>query len=351
MTQEIPVFYHPSTFRHNPQYEAFNCEKRPHQDTAERVSQIIKALQASGIADIQVSKIDDVHPFVSRIHDEDYLEFLEDTSRTAENMAKKYSDPKAAIYPSVHKYVDFGRASNFISRRGLYVFDTYTPIMKETNQVALDSAGVAIAGAMLLKQGEPLVYTLNRPGGHHAESAMAGGMCYLNNVAVAAQYLHENGASKVAILDIDLHHGNGTQDIFYNRPDVLVVNVNADPRYKFPHFTGYADEHGQGDGEGVNYNFPLPEGTSNESYAAAVKKALRIIDKYQPEYLLISAGFDTHEKDPMGFFKLTTSYYQELGLQIKKLELPTLVVQEGGYAANILGDNVVSLLKGLKGDK
>ena len=264
---------------------------------------------------------------------------------------QKYNDPNAAIYPSVHQYVDFGRASNFISRRGLYVFDTYTPIMKETSQVALDSAGVAIAGAMLLKQGEPLVYTLNRPGGHHAESAMAGGMCYLNNIAVAAQYLRENGASKVAILDIDLHHGNGTQDIFYDRSDVLVVNINADPRFKFPHFTGYANEHGQGNGEGVNHNFPLPEGTSNDLYAATAKKALRIIDKYQPEYLLISAGFDTHEQDSIGFFKLTTLFYQELGLQIKKLELPTLVVQEGGYVANILGDNVVSLLKGLRGNK
>lgn len=351
MSKEIPAIYHPSSYLHNPQYEFFNCERKPHQDSVRRITQIMTALQASGLVDIQVSNIGDAFPFVSRIHDSGYLTFLEDTSKAAGNLAIKNKDPNAAIYPSVHNYVDIGQASNFISRRGLYVFDTYTPIMKDTNQVALDSAGIAIAGAMLLKQGEPLVYALSRPPGHHAEVAMAGGMCYLNNIAIAAQYLRENGASKIAILDIDLHHGNGTQDIFYNRSDVLVVNINADPHFKFPHFTGYNDEHGQETGAGFNFNFPLPEGTDNDLYATTAQKALAIISKYQPEFLLVSAGFDTHELDPIGAFRLTTPYYQELGLEIKKLELPMLIVQEGGYATDVLGDNVVSFLKGLKGDR
>ncbi|MFA6369166.1 MAG: histone deacetylase family protein [Candidatus Shapirobacteria bacterium] len=347
MPKEIPVFYNPSSNKHNPQFEVFNCEKKPHPDIYDRISQITDALQTSKIADIQVSTVNNSLPFVSRIHNIDYINFLKETSELVTRICIRDNNPNAAIYPSVHPYNEISRASNSISRRGLYVFDTYTPIMKETSEVALDSAGVAVAGAMLLNNGEKLVYALSRPSGHHAEKAMAGGMCYLNNVAVAAQFLKDQGASKIAIFDIDLHHGNGTQDIFYDRSDVLVVNINADPKYKFPHFTGYADEYGNNEGIGLNYNFPLPLGTDVELYDKTAQQALKIIGDFQPNYLLVSAGFDTHESDPIGAFKLTTLYYKRLGSLIRNLEIPILVVQEGGYSIKVLGDNVVSFLKGL----
>lgn len=349
MSKEIPVIYNPSNSKHNPQYEYFNCEARENQDNVSRVTRILQTLQKSHIADIQISVVDNVLPYIYRIHTPDYLDFLKESSISAQKIALRTNKPKAAIYPSVHPYVDFGRTSNFISRRGQYIFDTYTPIMSGTSEAAIDSVGVAITGAILLKEGEPLVYSLNRPSGHHAEVAMAGGMCYLNNAAIAAQYLLDQGTKKVAIFDIDLHHGNGTQDIFYERGDVLVVNINANPNFKFPHFTGYEDEHGRGEGMGVNYNFPLPQDTDNELYDQTVKKALLIIKKYQPEYLLVSAGFDTYEKDPIGAFRLTTPYYQKIGKQIKNLDIPTLIIQEGGYATGMLGENVLSLLTGLHG--
>lgn len=349
MSKEIPVFYNPSSNKHNPQFEVFNCEKKPHPDTVDRVSQITDALKKSKIADIQVSTVSDSLPFVDRVHDLDYINFLKETSELAAKICDRDNNPNAAIYPSVRPYSEIGQASNSISRRGLYIFDTYTPIMKETSEAALDSAGVAVAGAMLLNGGEKLVYALSRPSGHHAEKAMAGGMCYLNNVAVAAQYLKNQGANKIAIFDIDLHHGNGTQNIFYDRPDVLVVNINADPKYKFPHFTGYYDEYGKNEGVGANFNFPLPLGTGVELYDETAQKALKIINDFQPNFLLISAGFDTHGADPIGAFKLTTLYYKRLGSLIKNLEVPTLVVQEGGYSTESLGNNVVSFLKGLSG--
>lgn len=351
MSKEIPVIYSPSYTKHNPQFEYFNCEPRINNDTVQRVTNILEALQKSKIADIQVSRVDDALSFVARVHDGDYVKFLTDTSELAKRVADRSNNQNASIYPSVHPYVDHGLASNSISRRGLYVFDTYTPIMRGTSEAAIDSAGVAVAGAKLLQAGENLVYALNRPSGHHAERAMAGGMCYLNNAAIAAEFLNNFGNKKIAIFDIDLHHGNGTQDIFYDRADVLVVNINADPRYKFPHFTGYDFEHGRGEGEGANYNFPLPVNTDEELYDKTVKKAIKILKKYQPDYLLISAGFDTHEKDPMSTFKLTTPYFQRLGIQIRRLEIPVLVIQEGGYATEILGENVLSLLRGLSGKK
>lgn len=345
--KEIPAIYHPSTYLHRPEYEIFNGEKKPHRDNPERVKTIIQALQQEKFADIQISKVDEIYPTVTRVHDQDYLNFLEATAIYAAEVADRKSISDFAIYPSVHPYTAYAQAGNSISRRGLYVFDMYTPIMTSTYEVALHSAGVAIDGAMLLGAGEPLVYCLNRPSGHHALRAMAGGTCYLNNAAIAAEYLLAQGSNKIAILDIDFHHGNGTQDIFYESQNVLVVNIHGDPKHTYPHFTGYADEVGNGAGYGTNRNFPLPPQTDNHSYDEIAGQALTLIKKFQPAYLLVSAGFDTHEKDPTGTFKLTTAYYKQLGESIKRLDLSVLVIQEGGYNTDSLGLNVVSFLSGL----
>jgi acetoin utilization deacetylase AcuC-like enzyme len=347
MKQEIPAIYHPSTYLHQPEYEVFNGEKRPHQDNPKRVAIILQALQSSGFVDVHISRVDNSYPIVARVHDKDYLKYLEDTAAYAGEVASKKGKSDFAIYPSIHPYVSYAEANDTISRRGLYTFDTYTPIMRDTYEAALDSTGVAVAGAMLLKAGEPLVYCLNRPPGHHALRAMSGGMCYLNNMAVAAEYLLEQGSCKLAIFDIDYHHGNGTQDIFYENPNVLVVNIHGDPKFTYPHFTGYANEVGAGAGYGANRNFPLPPNTGPELYDETAGKALSLIRNFQPDYLLISAGFDTNEKDPIGNFKLTTPYYKQLGKRIKKLDLPVLVIQEGGYLSRNLGQNVVSFLNGL----
>ncbi len=347
MGKELSAIYSQLSDLHLPKYEIFNGDKKPHQDTTLRSKSIIDALQSSKIADLQPCVVHEVKSYLESTHDLGYLTYLQNTSMYAARLSEERDDPDVAIYPSIHPYTSYARASNSISRRGLYVFDTYTPIMGSTHEAAVGSAEVAVAGAKLLLANEPLVYSLCRPSGHHALRAMAGGMCYLNNAAIAANYLLEHGIKKTAVLDIDFHHGNGTQDIFYENPGVLVINIHGDPRQTYPHFTGYADEIGSGNGEGTNYNFPLPAQTDNYLYWETVVKALDVIKKFQPDYLLVSAGFDTHESDPIGSFGLTTPFYQDLGKGIKGLDLSVLVIQEGGYASEILGLNVVSFLSGL----
>lgn len=348
MNKEIPVIYSTLNGLHNPQFEIFNGEKKPHQDTPQRVNVILKALEKSGVADIEDCKASNEDEVVkTNTHDSNYLNYLKTTSEYAFKVAFDRQLPDFAIYPSIHPYVGYAQANNSISKRGMYIYDTYTPIMKDTYEVAVASATIAIMTARMLNGGHQLVYGLTRPSGHHALASMGGGMCYLNNVAIAANYLRQNSNQKIAVLDIDFHHGNGTQDIFYRNPDVLTISIHADPHFHYPHFSGYSEEIGEDDGKGLNKNLPLPSKTSNAGYSIAVQEALSQIKKFSPAYLLIAAGFDTHECDPLGNFKLTTQYYKELGNNIGALEIPTLVLQEGGYATENLGKNVVSFLSGL----
>jgi acetoin utilization deacetylase AcuC-like enzyme len=173
-----------------------------------------------------------------------------------------------------------------------------------------------------------------------------GGYCYFNNAAIAADYLSKKG--KVAILDIDFHHGNGTQHIFYDRSDVLYVSLHADPLVKFPYISGFSDEQGRGDGKGFNKNYPLPLGTTEETYEKTLKKALEDIKKFSPDTLVVSCGFDTYIDDTWGGFKLTIPFYETIASQIKSLGVSTLVLQEGGYKVDALGKIAYSFWKGLQ---
>src|SRR3989344_7620650 len=266
MRGEIPAFYTEASFRHSPQYEILNGQKGDHEETAKRALNIAKALRESGFVNLNTAVINGM-PWIEQVHSAPYLKFLQETSRDINLLVPDSKTKKRdlkAIYPSVHPYNRNPRATNSVAEMGLYMFDTYTPILIDTYEAAIDSASCAIAGAQLLTQGENTVYSLTRPPGHHAEKAMMGGYCYINNAAVAAEFLKTKGAERVAIFDFDLHHGNGTQDIFYDRPDVLFVSIHADPKIKFPYYTGYEDEVGDGQGRGANYNFPLPGGTGDE---------------------------------------------------------------------------------------
>ncbi|MBC8076666.1 MAG: histone deacetylase family protein, partial [Chloroflexales bacterium] len=188
-----------------------------------------------------------------------------------------------------------------------------------------------------------------RPPGHHAGSDIYGGYCFLNNAAIAAAYLGRKG--RVAVLDIDFHHGNGTQDIFYERDNVLYVSIHADPARHYPYFVGYADERGAGAGAGFNLNLPLERGVTNERYLAVLQQALDAVNAYGPRWLVVSAGFDTYGEDPVARndFALTGNAFTQIGARIASLGLPTLHVQEGGYAVAALGDNVVRYLLGVRG--
>ena len=203
-----------------------------------------------------------------------------------------------------------------------------------------------MTGAKLLREGhEKTVYALCRPSGHHAGPRVFGGYCYFNNAATAAEYLLPEG--KVAIVDIDYHHGNGTQEFFDDIKSVFTASIHCDPSNEYPYFWGYANEKGNGQAVGSNHNEPLPKDTQLEQYGAAVDRILNKLREFQPAYLIIAAGFDTHIDDPIGGFKLQTEDYLSIGNQFKSLEVPTLVCQEGGYNIDNLGDCAKNFLLGL----
>jgi acetoin utilization deacetylase AcuC-like enzyme len=220
------------------------------------------------------------------------------------------------------------------------------PIDAHTWAAALAAACCAWTGARRLDVGESPVYALCRPPGHHAGPDFMAGYCYLNNAAIAARALCGEG-ERVAVLDIDYHHGNGTQAIFYRDPDVCYGSLHINPHTAYPYFAGYADERGMGPGEGTNWNVPLDPGTTEREYLAALEGLLERVARFDPRWLVVSAGFDTYVEDPISAFEITTAGFRHIGARIRALAKPTLVVQEGGYHVPHLGQNVVALLGAL----
>jgi len=240
------------------------------------------------------------------------------------------------------------RPESLDGQLGYYSFDAGTPITSGTWTAAYWSVQCALSGAAALSGGRRAAFSLCRPPGHHAGRDFYGGYCFLNNAAVAAQALIDSGAERVAVLDVDYHHGNGTQEIFWERGDVLVVSLHADPREEYPYFSGYADETGAGAGEGTNLNIPLPVGTDWRSYAAALATALGRIRSFKAEALVVSLGADTFIADPISRFRLQTDDFRRMGDIIAGAGLPTLFCMEGGYAVDALGINVANVLSGFE---
>jgi acetoin utilization deacetylase AcuC-like enzyme len=226
--------------------------------------------------------------------------------------------------------------------------DAGVPIAAGTWTAVYQSAQVALTAADLMVQGAKAAFALCRPPGHHAAAGMMGGYCYLNNAAIAAQYLRDHGAAKILVLDVDYHHGNGTQSIFYQRGDVSFVSLHGDPLVEYPNFLGYADELGDGEGRGHNHNFPLPHGTAWDTYAPALDAACRVAQSYRPDAIIVSLGVDTFEADPISRFKLRSDDYLRMGERIGALGCPTLFVFEGGYAVDAVGVNTVNVLTGFE---
>ncbi len=231
---------------------------------------------------------------------------------------------------------------------GYYAFDASTPIVEGTWEAAYASAQCALTAAALVAEGERAAYALCRPPGHHAAKAAYGGYCFLNNAALAAQSLRDRGRARVAVLDVDYHHDNGTQDIFYDRADVLTVSIHGTPATEYPFFRGYADETGTGVGLGFNRNLPLPRGTEWPDWHAALTEALSIIRAFAPDALVVALGVDTYEHDPISAFKLKETDYPQIGAAIASLGLPTVFTQEGGYAVAEIGRNVAGVLTGFE---
>lgn len=231
---------------------------------------------------------------------------------------------------------------------GFYAMDGGATFVEGTWAAVKASHDVALTAAGLVRDGAEAAFALCRPPGHHAGPRFAGGYCYLNNVAVAAQALRNAGVARVSILDIDYHHGNGTQAIFYERADVQVVNLHADPMVEYPYFLGHADERGAGEGEGFNLNLPMPHGTEFEDWLVSLETACAAVADFAPEILLVSLGVDTYRGDPISQFRLDIGDYPVIGRRIRGMNLPTLFVMEGGYAVEQIGENAVGVLTGFE---
>lgn len=267
---------------------------------------------------------------LQQVHTAAYLDHLEQASQqVAEPGNYQYPD----IFP-IRPGMDRLKASPS-EYNGFYSLDPYAPIGKGTSSAAFEAANVAISAAGCLRdQKAGVVYALCRPPGHHAGRDYAGGYCYLNNAALAANHLRTSG--RVAILDVDYHHGNGTQEIFWNSPDVLYVSLHGDPSFEYPYYTGYSSETGGAEAPGANLNLPLPRGTVGDEYLAALDEGVAAIRSFAPAYLVVSAGFDTHHADLFSTFDITTEDFTRIAMHIQALKMPTLLVQEGGYNLDTL---------------
>jgi acetoin utilization deacetylase AcuC-like enzyme len=338
------VILNPKHEDHAPPAEWEGGAVIPSYEAPGRFAAIRAALEAAGGYEFEEGPRPSEEP-VARVHDPAYVAYL----REASAEAKRARDPAAKqIWPTVFPFGPHPRATGTRALRGQFCFDTYTPILPGTFAAALGGACAAARAAELVGSGaERTLYVLTRPPGHHAEPDRCGGYCYFNNSALAANELAKLGP--VAVLDLDVHHGNGTQHIFYARAEVLTVSVHGDPAGLYPFFSGFADETGTGAGLGSNVNLPLPPGTGMKEYRAALATALDAVRRFKPAFLVFAFGADTHEADPIGGFKLPTKFYAEMGAAVRELALPTVVVQEGGYNLATLGACVAEVLGGLNG--
>jgi acetoin utilization deacetylase AcuC-like enzyme len=309
-----------------------------------RADMVIKAVRESVLGEINEPEAFSLESVLA-VHDADFIEFLE-TVWVQWQKTGYAGEAIASVWPA--RRMQHRIPHSIEGKLGYYALAAETSISEGTWLAALASKDVALTGAQALHNGEQGVFSLCRPPGHHAARDMFGGYCFLNNAAIAAQYLRDRGAERVAILDIDFHHGNGTQDIFYERDDVLFCSLHGNPEDAFPYFLGYADETGLNAGSGFNRNYPMPSGTKFAQWRESLADALAHIDKFSPQYLVVSLGVDAFENDPISFFKLTSEDFRTTGEMIGSLKIPTLFVMEGGYDVEEVGINVVNVLKGFE---
>ena len=328
-------------------------------EVAERATVILAA-----VTDAALGPIVDVAPpgappelpdVATAVHDPGLLEFLQHAHRriTAEDavFSGAATPPDAAVIAETFALPGDpspGRSRSAWAELGRRCADTSAPLFAGTWNAAVGAARSAVAAADDVAAGATLAYALCRPPGHHAGRARFGGFCYLNNAALAAQQLTAAGR-RVAIIDVDLHHGNGTQDIFWDRDDVMYASLHIDPDIEYPYFAGFADELGGPDAEGTNLNVPLPDGCDAGRYLDALGRTVDTVADFAPTALVVSLGVDTHRDDPIGRFALPTESYGDVGRQLARLGVPTVVVQEGGYHLPTIGASVVAVLEAWRG--
>jgi len=328
---------------HFPKGEIYDGQLVRPFECPERWDHIVNSLNKNGFqTQIKPNALDTKK--LTAVHEEKYVSFLQDC--WDEWILAGYTGEAIPTIFPVRGFTQDRVPDDIDGKLGYYALAAETSITEGTWKAAQASAAIAQTGQEKISNGESEIFALCRPPGHHASTNQFGGYCFLNNAAVAAQGMIIDGASKVAILDIDFHHGNGTQSIFYDRNDVLFVSLHGNPKDAFPYFLGYANETGSGDGDGANLNLPLDRGTEFNVWVEALKTGLKKIRSHQPEALVVSLGVDTFMNDPISFFRLTSEDYLTIGRLISDLNIPTLYVMEGGYAVEEIGVNTVNVLLG-----
>lgn len=338
---KIEVYFSVYHTLHNPPFELSRGKQQEYFENSQRLKNILKILE-------QDPEVFEIHPNFStnvpdikEVHSEKLLKFYAEISKYLSDddyhIPDTFAVPKISLLPE-----------DITKRSGYFCFDSATPITRRTFSASLNAASTVVKAARkILTDKNKIVYAAVRPPGHHAGKDYFGGYCYLNNSALGAHVLSKKG--RVAILDIDYHHGNGTQEIFYDSDRVFFVSLHANPAYAFPYFWGYPEEIGEGPGEGWNLNIVLEDDADNRAYLQKLGYALDAISKKDIDYLIISLGVDTLFSDPVGGMMLTEHIFEEMGREISKLKLPTLIVQEGGYDLTQVGKCVLNFLTGFLG--
>ena len=343
------TFYNHLHAQHQGKFEMFRGELVPCFEVPARADHVLAELQRRKLGTV-------LHPHafddavLTSIHSPRYLHFLENAwaDWVALDPANAQRDALPSVWPTRTLRSDIV-PDNFAARMGLFSYDAGSPLTAGTWVAARAGAHCALSAAQQLVQGDRAAFALSRPPGHHAGMDFFGGYCFLNNAALAAQHLRNAGTERVAILDIDYHHGNGTQAIFYDRPDVFFASIHGDPRTEYPFYLGHADETGTGAGQGANLNIPLPRGTGFARWSEALEQALDAIGRFGAQALVVSLGMDTFEGDPISGFTLQSADYLRVGQRLAAAGLPTALVFEGGYAVAEVGVNAVNVLEGFIG--
>lgn len=338
----MKTFYHPSQKLHHPQTYLSRGQMRTPQEVPQRVDGILQGLDRLGLT-VQAPVDHGLEP-IAAVHDAGYLAFLQSAHQQWKQIPEDWGNE---VISNI-----FVREPNplrgILGQAARYLADGSCPVGEHTWQSSYWAAQSAISATKAVLEGESKSYALCRPPGHHARYDAAGGFCYINYAAVAAEVL-KTRFNKIAVLDTDMHHGQGTQEIFYDRNDVLYVSVHGDPTNFYPVVAGFEDETGSGEGLGFNLNLPMPHGSTETFFFAQVTRALEAVERFKPDALVFSHGFDIYKDDPQSKVGVTTEGFGELGKAVASLGLPTVVIQEGGYDLASMPDNTVSFFSGLLG--
>lgn len=328
--------------QHDPSGFLVNGVMQPNPEKPERIERLLDGVR-KGVHDVLPAADHGLGP-IAAVHTPVYLKFLS----TVYDRWARIPDATPEIFPNIHP--DRRTASyplSAVGQAGFHITDMSCPIGEHTWDTARWSAQCAVSATEAVLHGERAAYALCRPPGHHCFTDLAGGFCYLNNSSIAAQHLRQ-AHDRVAIIDVDLHHGNGTQGIFYQRDDVYTLSIHADPARFYPFFWGHAQEIGEGPGQGYNLNIPLPRGTGDDGFMAGLAKGLAHVEAFAPSAIVIALGLDAYEGDPFGGLSVSTPGFAEMARNLAALNLPTVIVQEGGYLCDALGDNLHAFLSGFE---